>query len=374
MKFLHTSDLHIGLRLCEQSMNDEIKYILDEIVRIAEEEKCSAVVIAGDIYDRANPAPDSVKIFDSFVSALVMRKIAVIGISGNHDSPERIGCFSDVLCEAGVYFSPAFDGSTKVATLYDEYGDVNFILMPFVKPSVCAVYSGKDISDYTEAMRYQIELANVDKSKRNVIVAHGFTGDRAFDEEAGGTGYISPEVFELAEYTALGHLHTAHSAGGDNIRYSGSPYRCSYAEKEDKKQVNIVTLGEKGVVNVETRELHPLHDLVELRGSYDELTSLETRSKVKDGDYIKAVLTDEEDIEDAVMKLRIIYPSLMQLSYDNSRTAAEFSFDEESMASINDSLRPEDVFAELYELQNGVSPDSEIMECVKALFYTEDTN
>ena len=144
MKFLHTSDLHIGLRLCEQPMNDEIAYLLDEIAEIAVREGCQAVVIAGDIYDRSNPAPDSVKLFDNFVSNLVKKGLYVIGISGNHDSAERIGCFSEILQSVGVYFSPAFNGSTMTATLTDELGEVNFILLPFVRPSVCAAYSERE--------------------------------------------------------------------------------------------------------------------------------------------------------------------------------------------------------------------------------------
>lgn len=367
MKFLHTSDLHIGLRLCEQPMNDEIAYLLDEIAEIAVRKGCQAVVIAGDIYDRSNPAPDSVKLFDNFVSNLVKKGLYVIGISGNHDSAERVGCFSEILQSAGVYFSPAFNGSTMTATLTDELGEVNFILLPFVRPSVCAAYSGEDISTYTEAVRYQLSLAGSDKTKRNVVVAHGYTGktaENADDEEAGGTGFILPDVFDGYDYTALGHLHTAHKSG-ESAWYSGSPVRCSFAETESEKVVNIVTLGEKGSVEVEKVPLHPMHETRELRGTYDELTSLETRRAVGEGDYIKAVLTDEDDIPDAVMKLRIIYPNLLLLSYDNKRTRMG---DDVISERLTDSLKPEEVFAELYEMQNGNAPTDEIMKTVRDMF------
>lgn len=367
MKFLHTSDLHIGLRLCEQPMNDEIAYLLDEIAEIAVREGCQAVVIAGDIYDRSNPAPDSVKLFDGFVSNLVKKGLSVIGISGNHDSAERIGCFSEILQSAGVYFSPAFNGSTMTATLTDEFGEVNFILLPFVRPSVCSAYSGEDISTYTEAVRYQLSLAGSDKTKRNVVVAHGYTGknaENADDEEAGGTGFILPDVFDGYDYTALGHLHTAHKSG-ESAWYSGSPVRCSFAETESEKVVNIVTLGEKGSALVEKVPLHPMHETRELRGTYDELISLETRRTVGEGDYIKAVLTDEDDIPDAVMKLRIVYPNLLLLSYDNKRTRVGEDVISER---LTDSLKPEEVFAELYEMQNGNAPTDEIMKTVRDMF------
>lgn len=367
MKFIHTSDLHIGLKICEQAMNDVISGILDEIVQLAVDNSCTAVVIAGDIYDRSNPTPDSVKIFDEFVSSLVKNGIAVVGISGNHDSPERVGCFSDVLKNAGVYFSPAFDGKITTAKFSDEYGDVNFILLPFAKPSLCANYADVDITNYTEAIRYQLSLADIDQSQRNIIVAHGFTGSAVSDDEAGGTGHISHEVFEIADYTALGHLHTAHSVGGENIRYSGSPVRCSFAEVEPEKSVNLVTMGEKGNVTVEKLALHPTVDLREIHGTYDELTSLEMRQSVGENNYIKAVLTDEDDITDAVMKLRIVYPRLLQLAYDNHRTRANLSEIDEYTEKLSDTLKLDEVFSELYELQNGQRPDDDVTETVRML-------
>ena len=371
MKFLHTSDLHIGLKLCEQPMNDEIAYLLDEIVSAAVENDCSAVVIAGDIYDRSNPSPDSIKLFDDFVSKLVGNNITVIAISGNHDSAERIGCFSGILKKSGVYFSTPFDGKTNKVRLYDEYGAVNFIMLPFVKPSVCEIYADENITSYTDAVRYQLECSDCDKSERNVVAAHCYTGDRAYgkteDDEAGGTGYISPEVFDDYDYTALGHLHTAHNAG-DKIWYSGSVLRCSFAEREPVKSVNIVTLLEKGNLTVEQIPLKPMHEIRELRGTYDELTSLEVRQSAEDGDYIKAVLTDDDDIPDVVMKLRIIYPNLLTLSYDNKRTQDTSIDSDEVVGKITDSFTPEDVFAELYELQNGVTPTDEIKKIVSDIF------
>ncbi len=371
MKFLHTSDLHIGLKLCEQPMNDEIVYLLDEIADTALKEECTAVVIAGDIYDRSNPSPESIKIFDDFVSKLVGYNLTVIAISGNHDSAERVGCFSDILKKSGVYFSTPFDGKTHKAELTDEYGTVGFIMLPFVKPSVCSIYAGESITNYTDAVKYQLGCLEQNKSERNVVVVHGYTGEKTYggedDDETGGTGYISPEIFSDYDYTAFGHLHTAHSVG-DKIRYSGSILRCSFAEREPSKCVNIVTLGSKGDMTVKQVPLKPMHEIRELRGTYDELTSLEMRQSVGEGDYIKAVLTDEEDIPDVVMKLRIIYPNLLTISYDNKRTQNTVVDMDDIGGKITDSFTPEDVFAELYELQNGSAPSDDMKKIVSEIF------
>lgn len=374
MKFLHTSDLHIGLKLCEFPMNEDIKHLLAEITDIAVDESCGAVVIAGDIYDRANPAPESVAIFDEFVTRLVKNGVAVVGISGNHDSAERIAYLSDVLSNSGVYFSPAYDGKIKTVSLNDEYGRVNFILLPFVRPSAVALLRGDfdgDSRSYNDAVRFQLSSSGVDYSERNVAVAHHFVageGELFDDDELGGVGRVFPETFDGIDYTALGHLHMPRGVRtkNGNIWYSGSPLRCSFAELGGEKSVNLVTLGEKGDVKVEQRQLHPIHELREISGTYDELTSLEFRRSVKGDDYFKIVLKDEADIPDAVMKLRIIYPNLMRLSYDNERTRSDRTAGAltASCVSINDPLTPAKIFAELYELQNNAPPSEEINRLV----------
>lgn len=372
MKFLHTSDLHIGLKLCEFPMNEDIKHLLCEIADIAVREECSAVVIAGDIYDRANPTPESVAIFDEFVTSLVKKSVAVIGISGNHDSPERIAYLSDVLSDLGVYFSPAYDGRVRTISLGDEWGDVNFILLPFVRPSLVSLvredFDG-DIRSYSDAVKFQLDSAGIDFGERNVVVAHHFVageGETYDDDELGGAGRVFPETFCGIDYTALGHLHMPHEVKTENgnIYYSGSPLRCSFSEIGGEKIVNLVTLGEKGEVQVEHIPLHPLHELCEISGTYGELTSLEFRQSVSRDDYYKIVLKDEYDIPDAVMKLRIIYPNLMRLSYDNHRTRSDRTIGVFTEAEDRDELTPAKIFAELYELQNNAPPSEEINELV----------
>lgn len=372
MKFLHTSDLHLGLKLCEYQMNEDLRYLLNEIRDIAERESCDAVVIAGDIYDRSNPSPESVAIFDEFVTSLSRNNIAVMGIYGNHDSAERIAYLSDILKLSGVYFSPAYNGKIEKAVLHDEYGEVNFYLLPFVRPgnmaNIFPDYSGEG---YTDAVNYQINAAGVDFSARNVIVTHHFVAEEgtAFsDDEAGGTGRVLPETFNGFDYTALGHLHMPHSVKKSNIRYSGSPMKCSFSEAAGEKSVTIVTLGRKGDTKIETAELHPIHDLREISGTYEELTSLEARQSGNREDYLRIILKDEDDIPDAVAKLRTVYPNLMRLSYDNTRTRENKSLEYcTEHDSLSDALTPAKIFSELYELQNNAPPGDEINAIVNEI-------
>lgn len=378
MKFLHTSDLHIGLRLCETRLNDDIAHILNEIVEIACREKCSAVIVAGDIYDRSNPSSDSITIFDEFVTSLAEKGITVLAIAGNHDSPERVAYLSSLLEKSDVYFSPLYDGNMRDVVLTDEFGDVHFHLLPFLRPSIvrliCDEFSGNSTED---AVDFAVRELACD-SERHVLVSHQFVGktedssDEACDAEIGGTELVSYKLFDKFDYVALGHLHSAHSAGRDMVRYSGSPIKCSFSEAKDEKTVTLVELGEKGQISLTKILLHPLHDLREMRGSYAEMTSLEARSIGNTDDYLRIILTDEEDIPDVMAKLRFIYPNLLRLSYDNRRTRenqiiADDIFSSDSNGEIS-ALTPESVFAELFELQNNIPPDEKTMEIVEKIF------
>ena len=374
MKILHTSDLHLGLRLCEYPMNSEIAYLLDQIRRIAKTEECTAVIIAGDIYDRSNPSPESVAIFDGFVTSFAEDGIRVFIISGNHDSPERIAYLSGILENTGVYISPVFDGKIEKITLADEYGDVNFYLLPFFRPSQLRLMNPDFTGDdYTSAHRFLIDSLDVDKEARNIMTAHQFVAgspdERVSDDEVGGSGMVSADVFDVFDYTALGHLHTAHPVLRDSgIEYCGSPLKCSFAEAGEKKSVTLVDLREKGNMDIRRIPLTPMHDLREIRGTYEYVTSLACREIGSRDDYLRVILTDEDDIPDAVAKLRTVYPNMMRLSYDNLRTRTAQTVDITDSGVEYDTITPESVFAELYELQNNSAADESVMEIVNKLF------
>lgn len=368
MKLLHTSDIHLGLRLCERPMNEDIEHLLDEIAHIAKEEKCDAVILAGDIYDRSNPGAESVAIFDRFVTGLSREGIAILAVSGNHDSPERVAYMSALLEEIGVHLSPVYDGNISPVILDDVHGKVKFWLLPFIRPSgVSALFPEFEGITYNDAVAFAVERMNIDKSERNVLVTHQFVADiRANVEAVGGIGAVSSGVFEGFDYTALGHLHSPHFVGGKPVRYCGSPLKCSFSEVNDVKTVDIVELLEKGNVSIKHVPLHPMREMREIRGTYDEVMSGSVRGQSCEEDYVRIILTDEEDIPDVVQKLRTAYPNMLRLAYDNARTR-EYRTVETAVNDSLEALMPEDVFAELYELQNNVPPSEEEMEFVKKL-------
>ncbi|MGN1345765.1 MAG: exonuclease SbcCD subunit D [Eubacteriales bacterium] len=383
MKFLHTSDLHIGLRLCEYSMTEDCRHVLAEIAEIAAREACDAVILAGDLYDRSSPPAEAVAVLDEFVSALAGAGIAVLAVAGNHDSPERVAYLSSVARRAGVHFSPVYGGTCECVTFTDAYGPVHVYLLPFVKPvnvrAVCGDFEG---DTYAAAVAYAAARIPRCGGERNVLVTHQFVigGEGGDETEAGGTGAVPVSVFDGWDYTALGHLHTAHEVkAGTNVYYSGSPLKTSFAELADEKSVYVVELREKGTVEMHAHPLHPLRDLREVRGTYEEVVHAGLHDPAAKEDYIRVVLTDENDVDDAVGKLRCVYPNLMRLAYDNLRTREYRRLEGDASAllqsvgderAVRSAVRPEEVFAELYELQNNAPPDVELIDVVRGIFET----
>lgn len=369
MKLLHTSDLHLGLRLCERPMNEDIEHLLNEIIYIAKNEKCDGVIVAGDIYDRSNPGADSVAIFDKFVTELAELGIAVFAVSGNHDSPERVAYMASLLGKMGVHFSPVYDECIEPVILEDEFGPVNIWLLPFLRPSaVRALFPEFNGETYTDAMEFVISQMNIDQSVRNVLVTHQFVSDLKTGEEdnVGGIMAVDYRMFAPFDYTALGHLHSPHHVGNDRVRYSGSPLKCSFSEVDDTKTVEILELGEKGKLTLCRIPLHPIHEMREIKGEYDYIMSLECRNAGDSLDYVRIILTDDEDIPDVVQKLRVAYPNMLRLTYDNARTREYKSVDSLSREEM-DVLTPEDVFAELYEIQNNAPAVEAEMDIVKRI-------
>ncbi|MBQ4354722.1 MAG: exonuclease SbcCD subunit D [Clostridia bacterium] len=372
MKFIHTSDLHLGLRLCEMRMNEDIAHLLREIADIAVRENCSAVVIAGDIYDRSNPTPESVALFDSFVTDLAARGVSVLSVYGNHDSPERVAYLSRLLSENGVHFSPLYDGTLYETSFDDAYGTVRFHLLPFLRPSVlrltCPDFTGTTAAD---TVRFALKGISLSDGDRHVCIAHQFAAGakEPSDEAVGGTELVPYTLFEAFDYTALGHLHSPHAVGKEHIRYSGSPLKCSFSEAADEKSVTLVELKEKGNISFRPVPLHPLRDLREMHGSYEDMTSFSMRSSGNTEDYLRIVLTDDEDIPDVMAKLRTVYPNLLRLSYDNKRTREMRQIDTDRLTDPDDgALSPAAVFAELYELQHNEEADDALMKEVMRLF------
>lgn len=355
MKFIHLSDLHIGKRVNEYSMLEDQEYILNQIINIIDEQKPDGVIIAGDVYDKSVPSAEAVALFDDFLVKLSKRNLEVFVISGNHDSPERIA-FGGRLMEASrIYMSPVYDGGLSPVTLEDEYGKINVWMLSFVKPVHIRKFNeDAEISSYTDAMQVAIDNLDVNSNERNVMITHQFvTGaDRTESEEisVGGTDNVDVSVFDVFDYTALGHIHRPQNCKSEKVRYSGTPLKYSFSESKDNKSVTIVELKEKGNLLVNTIPLVPMRDMVEIKGKYDEIM---LRDFYKDTsyqeDYVHITLTDEDDIPDAIGKLRTVYHNLMKLDYDNLRTRNMNSIDG---AENVEKKSPYEHFSEFYEKQN----------------------
>lgn len=355
MKLIHLSDLHLGKRVNEFSMLEDQQYILTEILQIIDREKPDGVMIAGDVYDKSVPSAEAVALLDDFLVRLAKRDLQVFLISGNHDSPERMAFGGRLMAQSGVHLAPVYDGKVSPITLTDNYGPVNLYLLPFLKPAhVRRCFPEREILTYTDALAAAIEAMGVDPAQRNVLVTHQFvTGAARCESEeisVGGTDNVDVSVFEPFDYVALGHIHGPQQVGRETVRYCGTPLKYSFSEAKHQKSVTVVELGEKGAVSVRTVPLTPMRDLAELRGTYEELTFRGFYQGTSyPRDYVHITLTDEEDIPDAVSKLRIIYPNLMKLDYDNKRTRAGIVLER----AEDQQRSPLELLEEFYEKQNG---------------------
>lgn len=363
MKLIHLSDLHIGKRVNEVSMIEEQEYILKQILEAVDAEQPDAVLIAGDVYDKSVPSAEAVTLFDDFLCSLAQRKRQVFIISGNHDSAERLAFGGRLMEDRGIHLSPVYDGNITPITLTDEYGDVRFWLLPFLKPAhVKRFYPDEGIESYTDACRAAVEKMGIDPAQRNVILAHQFvTGSATCDSEeisVGGTDNVDRSVFADFDYVALGHIHGPQNIGSERIRYCGTPLKYSFSEAGHQKSITVVELGQKGHVALRTISLTPLHDMREIRGSYDEVTAKTFYENTAVEDYLHITLTDEEDVPEAMARLRVIYPNLMKLTYDNARTRSNAVIDG---AVDVQKKSPLQLFGELYEQQNN-QPMSEIQK------------
>lgn len=361
MKFLHISDLHIGKRVNEFSMTEDQKYILNQILRIAEREQAAAVLIAGDIYDKPMPSAEAVQIFDWFLTGLADLGKTVIAVSGNHDSPERIAFGGELMRGRGVYVSPVYRGEALEVELRDEYGDISVHLLPFLKPATLRhALEGRQEEEenrlpesYQEALEIAVKRMEIDVKKRNILVAHQFvTGAGRCDSEevsVGGLDNVDASVFDDFDYVALGHIHSPQSVGRETVRYCGTPLKYSFSEAEQEKSVTVLEMGEKGDVVLSTVPLVPLRDMRKIRGSYGEVMSRSFYQDTNTEDYVQITLTDEEDIPDGLQKLRTVYPNLMQVAYDNSRTRQDRTVEAAEQAERKSEL---ELFGKFFELQN----------------------
>lgn len=354
MKLLHLSDLHIGKRVNEISMLEDQAYILMQILRILDSELPDAVLIAGDVYDKSVPSAEAVTLLDDFLCKIAKRNIPVMLISGNHDSPERLAFGNRLMAGAGIHLSPVYDGKVMPITMSDELGQVHFWLLPFIKPAhVRRYFPEESIESYTDSIRIAIEKMGINPGERNVLLTHQFvTGASTCDSEeisVGGSDNVDASVFDDFDYVALGHIHGPQNIGSNRIRYCGTPLKYSFSEAHHQKSITLVELKKKGSLKVSALPLIPKHDLRQIRGTFAQLTEKAYYTQTDTQDYLHIILTDEEDVPEAIGQLRIIYPNIMKISYDNTRTRNQQVI---HGAENLQQKSPLELFDELYQLQN----------------------
>ena len=361
MKLIHISDLHIGKRLYGYDLEDDQRYILKEIIDLIRDEKPDAVLIAGDIYDRADPSAASVRIFDDFLSMLASTGTESFIIYGNHDSGQRVAYGSRLFRKAGIHFSPVYDGEAEHEVLEDEYGKVNIYMLPYLR-SVDAIDALQSIS--------------VNDSERNVIVSHQFVTSAVLGDSeemnVGTLDNIDGSCYSAFDYAALGHIHMPQTitrvrksaAGRDSsesdqshedasgciIRYSGSPLAYSFSESDSiEKSVTVIQMMEKGNTSISTIKLEPLHKMRTIKGSFDDIISDVGLIESCKNDYLKVILTDDTVVTDAMSRLQKAFENVMTLEYEYMREQA----DEALMEEVHAEGMPEELFDALYQEQHG---------------------
>lgn len=370
---MHLADLHLGKRVNGFSMMEDQEYILNRILEIMEEEQPDGLLIAGDVYDKTIPPAEAVRRMDDFLTAVAEKHVPAFLISGNHDSAERVAFGHQLMQGSGIWISPVYDGTIRHHTLEDRWGEVNIYLVPFLRPSVVrSFFPDAEIGDYTDALGTIIEDLQLDTSKRNVVLAHQFvTAAGALPEtcdseqlSVGGLDRVDGSVFSPFDYTALGHLHGPQRVGSETIRYAGSPLKYSFSELHQKKSVTVAELRAKGETEIRQIPLQPRREMTELRGTFEEILEEARKKGEPQTDYYHMILTDETDVVDALSRLREYYPNIMLLDYDNRRTRSQKEV--EQLDRVEERT-PGELFAALYEQQNGQEMDSDRKEYLDGL-------
>lgn len=373
MKVLHVSDLHIGKRVNGISMLDDQRYILRQILDIAEKRQVSVLLIAGDVYDKASPSAEAVTVFDAFLTDAVAAGLRVLAIPGNHDSAERIAYAQGLLEKQGVCLPPVYAGEVERVELEDEHGPVEFWLLPFLKPGdVRRFFPDEEIGDdYSAALRAVLGACAIDQGKRNIVLSHqlvtayGTAPDRADDEiKLGGMDNVDVSVYDAFDYVALGHVHRPQRVGRDTVRYSGSPLKYSFSEARYDKSAALIELGEKKpgddvgeCVSFELIPLVPLHDVREVRGTLADVLAMRTAHDASQ-DYLHITLSDEHPQLDAMAKIHEVFPNAMMLDYDNVTVLIDRP-QTQQLTADPDSMDTLDLFSTFYESQVGNPLDDE---------------
>jgi len=375
MKLIHSGDLHIGKMISEFSLLEDQVFILDQIAAIAKQEKADGILLAGDIYDRAIPPSDAVKVLNDFLTMLSKEGITIFLVSGNHDSPERLSFAKDLLKGQKLYIAGEMTSEIEKVTVEDEYGELNFYLLPFAKPAVMRHF-GYEGNTYGSCVKDMVEKIKIEENNRNLVITHHFVAGDALNIEepeaeypisVGGIDVIDYHCLEKFDYVALGHIHQAQQVGAKTIRYSGSPLKYSFSEANHENSVACIELYEKGNIKIREIPLNPRRQLRAIKGTLEELIKEEVVNACNPEDYLKVTLTDTKEIIDPIGKLRSVYPNICKLILEKN-----IRHESDMEALVKDMTRRSilEIYEEFYEKVTDQPLDQVSMEAMREIIET----
>lgn len=374
MKFLHLADLHLGKILQEQSLIEDQEYMLNQIIEIIEKENIDAVLISGDVYDRSVPPAEAVNLLDCFLKTLIKElKIKVFMIAGNHDSKDRLAFGSKIFEDEGLYIESKYNGDLRKVELQDEYGKLNIYMLPFVKPIEVKQFFEDDLeNNYNTAINKIISEEKINVKERNIILVHQFVTAGMVEPERtesevlslGGIENVDVSNFNDFDYVAIGHVHRPQKIGRETARYAGTMLKYSFSEINHNKTIPIIELKDKGDININLVQLNPLRDMREIKGPIEELIKQENYECGNTNDYIKAVITNEEPVYDAIGQIRRIYPNTLKLEIRNSKTISNVEEPNINLENVKKKTELE-LFADFYKAQNNADLDEKRTEIIK---------
>lgn len=374
MKILHLADLHLGKRVNEMSMIEDQKYILDQIITLIKEESVGIVLLCGDIYDKSIPTIEAIHLLDEFLDQLSKMAIKVLMISGNHDSIDRLSFGKSLFTRSNLYIASQFENEIEKITVKENGITVNFYMLPFVKSAYISHIFQLQTDSYEECFRYLIEHTKIDEEETNILLSHQFVtankkNPELSDSETsslGGIDNIDFHIFDPFDYVALGHIHKPQAMGREMVRYAGSILKYSFSEIHMDKKATILTIDAKKEISLSFYPLKPLRDMREIECSLEELLKKQCEIGNQE-DYMHVILTDEEQILDAIGKVRTIYPNVMQISFKNRRHMKQLESAQIKEDQISDQS-PAELFEQFYKMQNHIDLDEKRLQLVLSVF------
>lgn len=372
MKFLHLGDLHLGKTLFDFDLVEDQRYILDQILCIAEKESVDGVLIAGDVYDKSVPSEAATKLLDYFLMKLAQKEIKVFMVSGNHDSDDRLNYGSTLFASNQIFISAVFDGTLHRQSFAEEDTKINIYMLPFVKASqVRHYFPDEKIESYDDAVQTIIRNTDINKSNKNILVAHQFVSGKGEDPAPAGSESfgtksvglvekIGYDCFDDFDYVALGHIHSPQKVGREEIRYAGSPLKYSLSEANNEKSVSLITVSAEERVKIELVPLKPMRNVRHIKGTLKEL--LDKKNVKAPEDFIYATLTDEDIINDAMGIFQQVYPNTVRIDYDNSHTR---EIEQVDISKIAENKSFPELIGDFYRLMYGCEITEEEMDVMR---------